>query len=110
MAYKDKIKQRQFDRIWKRKQRYNNRIKAIKILGGKCLDCGIDDVRVLQFDHKELVRRKGEERMKSRGSDVTVNKIIKNELTNKDIAVRCANCHMIKTGKDKEKFGSFKGL
>ena len=58
-----------------------------------CVDCGISDVRVLQFDHKELKindpnRRGFGELMTSRPKLIA-------EIAKCD--VRCANCHMIRT-------------
>jgi hypothetical protein len=56
-----------------------------------CVDCGIADIRVLQFDHIE------------RGPDIRrISKLIgtRNKLLAEleKCEVRCANCHMIRTG------------
>jgi hypothetical protein len=60
----------------------------------RCLDCGNDDVRVLEFDHKEGLDKRGNVgNMLHRYSWKTVLK----EIEKCDI--RCANCHRIKTVK-----------
>lgn len=58
-----------------------------------CIDCGNSDVRVLQFDHKEL---KNADPNRKRFSEIMTSrpKIIE-EIAKCD--VRCANCHMIRT-------------
>lgn len=57
-----------------------------------CVDCGITDIRVLQFDHKELVGHDGKRVSSHYGS---MKKLIA-EIDKCE--VRCANCHMIRTG------------
>lgn len=65
------------------------------LLTHPCVDCGITDVRVLQFDHRE-----------PDGNHKPISRLIKSRgLLEKEIAkcdVRCANCHMIRTA---EQFG-----
>jgi len=56
-----------------------------------CVDCGNTDIRVLQFDHKELIGNKAHRIGHFKGS---INKL--REEINK-CEVRCANCHMIRT-------------
>jgi hypothetical protein len=56
-----------------------------------CIDCGIDDIRVLQFDHRDPVGGKGKRISNFLGSP---NAVIR-EIAKCD--VRCANCHMIRT-------------
>lgn len=56
-----------------------------------CVDCGNDDIRVLQFDHRDMVGQQAKrvsEYMNSFGRMVK-------EIEKCD--VRCANCHMIRT-------------
>lgn len=56
-----------------------------------CVDCGISDTRVLQFDHKESIgqgAKRVSDYMNSFGRMVE-------EIKKCD--VRCANCHMIRT-------------
>lgn len=59
---------------------------------GKCIDCGIKDIRVLEFDHVKGDKISGvilmAERLASIGS-------IKNEI--RKCEIRCCNCHRIKT-------------
>lgn len=87
------------------KQSYNDRAKKnrpvyyqkckdyiVEYLGSHpCVDCGNDDIRVLQFDHREMVGQKAKrvsEYMNSFGRMLQ-------EISKCD--VRCANCHMIRT-------------
>lgn len=58
-----------------------------------CIDCGISDIRVLEFDHLgEKDKRKGVGYMASKG--YSIDSIIQ-EIEKCD--VRCRNCHQIKT-------------
>lgn len=74
------------------KQRAEQRLLIRQYLESHpCVDCGIADIRVLQFDHIE------------RGPDVRrISRLIGTRI--KLLAelakceVRCANCHMIRTG------------
>ena len=59
---------------------------------GECIDCGISDIRVLEFDHVRGEKYKGVKRM---CSDFASIKKIKHEI--KKCEVRCCNCHRIKT-------------
>ena len=101
MAYKDKAKQRFFDRTWRRRQRIVNRLAAIEKLGGKCIDCGLGDVRVLEFDHIEPILQD------KHNSYKLIRDILDGRLTNLEIGLRCSNCHMIKTYDDRLKFANF---
>lgn len=59
MPYKDKDKQRAYQSKWVKKNRIKQneyiqkmKIKAYKILGEKCINCGCDDIQALEFNHK----------------------------------------------------------
>ncbi len=65
------------------------RLKALKKLGGYCVACGIDDVRVLQINHKLGDGKK------DRGLGQSLLKaIVYGDLT-KDFDIRCANCNIL---------------
>ena len=75
-------------------RRRNREYVTLFLLSHPCVDCGITDLRVLQFDH---VRGKKELTISvavNRGWSI---KKIDDEL--QKCEVRCANCHQIKTGK-----------
>lgn len=57
-----------------------------------CVDCGISDIRVLQFDHIENIGWHG------RRVSNFVSSINRLKAEIEKCQVRCANCHMIKTG------------
>lgn len=59
-----------------------------------CVDCGITDIRVLQFDHRKLKTEDSEPR-NNWGAIMTSRPKIIAEIAKCD--VRCANCHMIRT-------------
>lgn len=60
-----------------------------------CVDCGMSDIRVLQFDHREPLKGHKKRRV---GSYVQSFGKLKEEIAKCD--VRCANCHMIKTSRE----------
>jgi hypothetical protein len=84
-----------------KKLRESNRVSMLEFLKDKsCKDCGINDVRVLEFDHKHdkymnVSKMMGNHSWKS----------ILEEISKCDI--RCANCHKIKTH---EQFNTYKSL
>jgi hypothetical protein len=63
------------------------------LAGSRCVDCGVTDVRVLEFDH-----RPGTKKLDNVGSLVSSSyswKAVAREIAKCD--VRCANCHRIVT-------------
>lgn len=75
----------------RKRQRVNNKAFILEYLRNHpCVDCGISDIRVLQFDHRdrELKTAPISSLIASRGR-------LETEIALCD--VRCANCHMIRT-------------
>lgn len=52
-------------------------------LGGKCIRCGNDDIRVLEVNHKEVKTKRGRRDWYTRGFDL------------RKVELLCANCHRI---------------
>ena len=78
---------------WKRSRRDESRKKYLAYMDGKlCVDCGISDWRVLEFDHVTDDKVAGVLAMVNRGS--TWEKILE-EISKCEI--RCKNCHSLKT-------------
>lgn len=106
MPYSDKNKQRKFDREWRRNYSRECRLKAINICGGKCVDCGNSDIRVLEFDHILPILRK-------KTGIKTGSSLISRILTNKEdlsnLVIRCSNCHTIKTKEEVRLYSTWKG-
>lgn len=70
-------------------RRYRNKLKAIELLGGKCVKCGFDNPAALEFHHKNPDE-------KSFGIGNVANKAwfsIVEEI--KKCELLCSNCHMI---------------
>jgi hypothetical protein len=107
MAYKDAEKQKAFQRQWQREQRLVRRLKTIEKLGGQCVDCGIKDHRVLQLDHtKPLLRNDRKLRYQTTGTGLC-RKVLSGKVEASSIALRCANCHQIKTFADRTGFSNY---
>ena len=70
-------------------------IKYKKIFG-KCVDCGISDWRVLEFDHVKGIKKFNISEGTKRSFQAIKEEIRKCEC-------RCANCHRIKTRERREK-------
>ena len=71
-------------------RRRSLRLELITELGGKCIDCGISDTRVLEFDHV----------IGNKLRDVCHAALSSVEFARAEAAkcvLRCANCHRIKT-------------
>lgn len=65
-------------------------VRRYKQIFGKCIDCGIKDWRVLQFDHINSKKYNISDMIYSNSIN-----LIKQEI--KKCVLRCANCHQIKT-------------
>ncbi|MGY4567109.1 5-methylcytosine-specific restriction endonuclease McrA [Bradyrhizobium sp. USDA 3256] len=81
-----------------KRKRYRERLRkeAIRLMGGKYLDCGFDDERALEFDHIVPVRR-GSSGVRP-GHDcgeALYRQIVRGK--REGIQLLCANCHAIKT-------------
>lgn len=72
---------------WKRK------LAILEALGGKCLHCGIADVRVLDLDHIDAAK-KNKPAHRNYPTPIRI-KLWEKEMEN--LQILCANCHRIKT-------------
>ena len=92
-------------RRWNRKAQRNKRLRIIEWLGGKCVGCGIKDMRVLQVDH---INGDGAEHRRKHPNQNRVKEDIYQMLRdNRDEALKryqllCANCNFIKFHENKE--------
>lgn len=102
MPYKDKDKQKEYQRLRQQRRRLFYRKEVFRILGKECSSCGISDERVLQLDHIKPILRKPEERDGS--GSWTWQQLALGKITSDNLQVLCANCHMIKTIEDRKKF------
>jgi 5-methylcytosine-specific restriction endonuclease McrA len=88
-----------------RRSRVKMRGMAIDALGGCCIECGIADHRVLEFDHVTPIqwRTNGKVKMNGQQNTNTINAMVK---TGEDPAavyqLLCANCHKIKTADNQD--------
>ena len=84
---------KQNSKQYKRNKEFVTRWKKIF---GRCIDCGITDYRVLEFDHIKDKSNNVSNLMTGRSI-----KIIKEEI--RKCECRCANCHRIKTAERRNK-------
>lgn len=92
---KNKSKYVKRAQVFNKQQTEENKQKLFEYLKAKrCVDCGNDDVRVFEFDHKSGLDKKN-----CVGNMIYRNcwRTILKEIEKCD--VRCANCHRIKTAK-----------
>ena len=88
-------------REYRNKINYNNRMRTIEILGGKCVVCGFSDCRALQVDH---INSDGKEERLGRGhTQSALHTAIGN--SPEKFQLLCANCNIIK----KHESGEIKG-
>ena len=93
---------RDIQRSKMRDRRKRNKLAVISHYGGRCQDCGEDDVRVMTLDH---INGDGAESLRSPTSGLRVNSVvwygrlyrdIQNGITDKTLILRCFNCHLKK--------------
>ena len=74
-------------RFWKQKN------ELLVVLGGKCIRCGISDIRVLDINHKDRSKK-----TKANKSQYTWQYRLKDWKANiGNLEILCANCHRIHT-------------
>lgn len=108
VPYKDRAKQKKFQRLWQAQYARERRLQLFKLLGGSCVDCGTTDFRVIQFDHKVPLRRVAQRCALTTGNNL-VRRALKCAKVRKLLEVRCANCHQIKSFEDRVLYRNYKG-
>lgn len=86
-------------RHWARVRRH----KALQKLGGKCVQCGESDLRVLEFDHIVPLKRRSTNRRPN--VQQVVAEIMALDTPAKKFQVLCCNCHRLKT-RENEEYGA----
>jgi len=66
--------------------------EAVEKLGGKCVVCGIDDIRVLQINH---LHDKGHKEKLSKGAISFYRNIVNGKRSIDDLDIRCANHNIL---------------
>lgn len=95
MAYSDKEKQREYQRKWQQARRAAVKAAVIEYMGGKCIKCEVEDIRVLQLDHITPILRDGKTTEDFNSNSYKA--IYNNPSLSSKFQLLCANCHMIKT-------------
>ena len=90
-----KYRKKNKNRIAISRKRYQDLMRraSIAALGGKCIRCGFDDYRALQFDH---VNSDGHLYRNARGSTSTYKSIAEGNYGGPEIQLLCSNCNWIK--------------
>lgn len=91
------------DKLRNYNKEYSKRLRsaAIDTLGGKCVSCGVEDIRVLQIDH---INGGGSLERKSREYVGNFYKNVIRSFLNKEnkYQILCANCNWIKRSENEE--------
>jgi 5-methylcytosine-specific restriction endonuclease McrA len=109
MPFKDKDKQRKYDRLWHQKRResyrkYQQKLrrKVIELLGGKCVNCGCDEYSMLEINHKNGGGHKEmDERRRCYKSWYL--DILAGRRSRDDLETRCIVCNALHKAKDLNK-------
>ena len=93
---RDEIRSKRFSQTWQ--YRLEVKKKAVDKLGGRCVDCGIDELDVLEIDHIVPCgsRREGSGTMFYR-------QIMNGKVQLENLQILCGNCHNRKTAKERRK-------
>lgn len=90
--------------VWQRDRHRALRQRAVDAMGGRCVRCGFDDYRALQFDHIHGggIRELGGNGYK--GSAPEPSKRMKAIIAGErpDLQLLCANCNWIKKSENNE--------
>lgn len=81
------------DKLYAVRSGRKQRVTAINIYGGECMDCGFNDHRVLEFHHVNFNGSNDREKNRSTGLN---RRIAKAGTRLSDIVMVCANCHSIR--------------
>ncbi len=92
------------DEILKKRRNYHSRKKAEahKLLGNKCVKCGIQDHRVLQIDHIDGGGTKERKEIRLSGTVFHVSVIESVKSNENKYQLLCSNCNWIKRFENKE--------
>jgi hypothetical protein len=115
VCYAQKRKSYGKEHYQKYREQYKRRARARKIIVGtqlkatllaylrnkQCIDCGISDVRVLDFDHREP-EQKTFSVARALSNGVSWERIL---MEIEKCTIRCSNCHRIRTA---EQFGWYR--
>lgn len=97
MAYKDPIKQREFQRKWQANQRAKYKAKVLEMFGGGCVLCGFDNILALHIDHVIAIKRPSYSDRGITTGTALWRKVASGRLPKSEVQLLCANCHAIKT-------------
>lgn len=88
-------------KIYQRNKKKEYRNATIEVMGGKCVRCGFDDKRALQFDH---IKGGGTRELKNIGYSNGISRhVLKSFLSGeKKFQLLCANCNWIKRDENNE--------
>lgn len=78
-----------------RKSNLKLRLAAIEMLGGRCECCGLDVIEILEFDHKEPVKRRTNG-IRNRDAQSSARDIVRKGNAYL-YQLLCPNCHALKT-------------
>jgi hypothetical protein len=88
---------------WTREYHVRLRKKALDILGGKCVDCGLEETEensgLLDFDH---IKRSSKKRKTESSSETFRRVVYRGATACKIIQLLCPNCHRLKTIRESE--------
>lgn len=97
LDHADEIKAYKMDK--NTRYRKKKRLEAINKMGGECINCGIDDADVLEFDHIVPVLRRTNG-VTTRGD--SWKQVLAHPNPDEIFQLLCANCHTKKTRFNKE--------
>lgn len=84
----------------RRKKYWKEKIAILDSLGGKCVQCGNSDVRVLDLDHIDSSKKQYKSEYRSAKTPLRL-RLWREEI--KNLQILCANCHRIKTHEEQWK-------
>ena len=84
-------------KIRKKDLHRRRKLELVKLLGNKCIKCGIDDIRVLDIDHIDPSLK-----VRPKNLHYPLNRRLKEWYDNiSNLQLLCANCHRIHTWKQR---------
>lgn len=83
--------------------------RVIELLGGKCVNCGLKDWRLLQVNHCHGGGRQERKEQFQNSASQFYHALLEGKRTKEDLDLRCANCNILAEYDGEDRRSQLKG-